>query len=216
MDSSTVNSSEQMQLAFIQKKLALENKRKNGVNWLFVIAGVSLINSIIYLTGDSLNFIVGLGITKLIDCATATLAADNGITGNTIIRIVGFGVNIIIAGTFVVLGVLGRKRYTWAIIVGMILYALDGIIFLLLGTYWVGILFHGLALVGLWSGLKTTNELIQLEKDASLEDISSLERLLLQEQQQKKKERKRFTILLIITLSPLVLFLLFLLWYQIK
>ena len=44
----------------IEEKLRLENQFKSGAGWFFIIAGLSIVNSIIILSGGSWSFIVGL------------------------------------------------------------------------------------------------------------------------------------------------------------
>ena len=51
----------------IEGKLKIESKFKSGASWFFWIAGLSIINSIILLAGGQWNFIVGLGVTQIID-----------------------------------------------------------------------------------------------------------------------------------------------------
>jgi hypothetical protein len=87
----------------------------------------------------------------------------------TIINIFTLAMNLILAGLFVLFGVMGRKRYRWLIVTGMILYTLDGLSALLFKD-WMGTAFHGLALFGLFGGLKAINSLIQLEKTQTASD----------------------------------------------
>ena len=53
-------SADTTQLAIIQKKLSLDSKIRSGINWYFWIAGLSLVNTIAYLLGISIAFVVGL------------------------------------------------------------------------------------------------------------------------------------------------------------
>src|SRR5690349_13691162 len=118
------------QLALIQEKLKLDNQIRGGVDWFFWIAGLSLINSVVYLLGNHFVFFLGLGITQFVDGFMSAFAEGFG-SGATIIHLIGFALDVFIAGIFVVFGVFGRKRYKTPIILGMILYAVDGIIVLL-------------------------------------------------------------------------------------
>ena len=70
MESQIVNSPEPSGDAALQlqKNLALERQITNGANWFFWIAGLSLINSVLHLAGVSISFLIGLGLTELIDC----------------------------------------------------------------------------------------------------------------------------------------------------
>ncbi len=152
------------QMVLIQKKLALEAAIKNGVSWFFWIGGLSIINTIIYFLNGSLTFVVGLGITQLVDGFAAGMATRAGANAN-LVQMVGFVVDIAIAGVFIAAGILGLKRYRWAIIAGMVLYALDTVIFVVFEV-WLGLAFHALALFGLLRGLLSINQLKKLEESS--------------------------------------------------
>lgn len=132
----------------------LENSGRNGANWFFWIAGLSLVNSVIVATGGDINFIFGLGITLLFD-AVATQAGAGG-------ALVALVINAVIAAVFVGFGLLARRQKRWAFIVGMLLYALDGAIFLLPGL-WLNVGAHAFALYFIWTGLAAYKQLAQLE-----------------------------------------------------
>ena len=144
-----------------QAKLVLAARVRNGVNWFYWIAGLSIINTIIYTFGGTIAFIIGLGATQFVDGITTGLINELGASVSTILRLAGFGVNIGIAGIFIVAGLLGRKLYRWALIIGMVLYVFDALIFAWFGD-WLSLAFHALALWGLWGGLKAMNGLRKL------------------------------------------------------
>jgi hypothetical protein len=156
---------ESAQIVLIQKKLALEARIRGGVNWFYWIAGLSLINSFIYLAGGSISFIVGLGATQFVDGVMSALAKD--LNGSLIPRLIGFTIDVVIAGIFVGAGILGRKQHRWAILAGMGLYALDALIFVWVSD-WFAVAFHAFALWGLWKGLQAINVLKLLEKDGPI------------------------------------------------
>jgi len=139
----------------IEENLRTENQLKSGANWFFWIAGLSLINSIILLAGGQWNFIVGLGMTQIIDTIGLEIAKQAGVIGN----IIAFVVDLFVAGIFIVFGVFSRKRYSWAFIVGMILYALDGLLFLLVQDI-LSIGFHIFALFCIYAGFRA-NKLLK-------------------------------------------------------
>lgn len=149
------------QVAAVQKKIALENKIKAGVNWFFWIAGLSLVNTMIYLFGYTLTFVVGLGVTQIVDGFLAGIASQLGETG-ILVRFAGFGIDALIAGIFVTFGILGRKHKKWAVITGMALYAVDAVILLFFRDIF-GAGFHIFALVGLGTGLRAIHELKAME-----------------------------------------------------
>lgn len=139
----------------IEKKIKLENNFKSGANWFYWIAGLSLINSIIVMMGGEWSFIVGLGATQIID-ALGKMMGENG-------KFISFGIDIIIMGVFVLFGFLCNKKYKWAFVIGMVLYALDGLLFLLIPDI-LSIGFHILVLFFIFSGLKASKELSELER----------------------------------------------------
>ena len=67
-------------------------------------------------------------------------------------------VDVVIAGILVVFGVFARKRQSWAFITGMILFAADGLLFLLVQG-WLSLAFHGFVLYCLYGGLKAARML---------------------------------------------------------
>jgi hypothetical protein len=193
------------QLAIIQKKLLLDSKARNGINWYFWIAGLSLVNTIIFLIGNSLTFVVGLGATQIVDGFMYALAKEFG-TGGSIVRLIGFAIDVFIAGIFVAIGVLGRKGYRAPIIIGMVLYVIDGIILLLFQDYF-GAGFHAYALLGIWNGLKSISELSSLEKDGNSESIESIRKRMpsLQPQVTPQQRRTRWILIGMILSVPIIL-----------
>lgn len=123
---------------------------KSSASWFYWIAGLSLINSITAFSGSTWHFIVGLGITTLFDA----LASEFGSAGKTIVLLL----DLVAAGIFILLGIFAHKRHTWAFIVGMILFGLDTLFFLI-GQDWIGIAFHVFVLYCLFRGFKACREL---------------------------------------------------------
>jgi hypothetical protein len=164
------------QIVVAKKVLALENQIKGGTSWFFWIAVASIVNSTVYFFGGSFTFVVGLGATQFMDGAMQAAAhrADGGLS--MAIGVAGIGLDLFFAGIFIVLGVFARKRYRWAVVIGMILYALDGIIFVVFGD-WIAALFQLFALVGLLRGLTAINKSSLLEKSQSAGDLAAVQRL---------------------------------------
>lgn len=119
---------------------------KSGASWFYWIAGLSVLNSLVALSGKGWGFILGLGITQLID---AIAAAGLGSTGVAVAIVL----DVLVAGLFVLFGIFANKGHIWAFIVGMILYAADGLIFLI-AQDWLGLGFHAFALLCLFGGLR--------------------------------------------------------------
>lgn len=134
----------------IQYRMALESQLNNGATWFYWIAGLSLINTITYMMGSDSSFINGLGITQFVDIIAYELGG--------VVMYVGFAINILIAGMFILFGRVSKKGKNWAFITGIILYALDSIIFLL-AKDWIGLGFHAFAIYGIYGGLKANKAL---------------------------------------------------------
>jgi hypothetical protein len=131
------------------ERSALESQRRSGAQWFYWIAGLSLINAVIALSGQGWRFILGLGVTQLVQ----ELAQESGGAG-TKAGLVGLGVIAI----FAFLGQRAAIGYHWAFLVGMALYALDGAIFLLIQD-WVGVGFHAFALFMIGRGYAAARKL---------------------------------------------------------
>jgi hypothetical protein len=160
------------QLLIIQRKLFLDNRIRSGTNWFYWIAALSLINTVVYLFGGSFTFVTGLGVTQIVDGFMSLLAKDLG-SGGGIARFIGFGIDVLFAGVFVAFGIFGRKRVRLAIILGMVLYALDGVLLLVFQVY-LGAGFHAFVLFNIGGCLGSISELEKLEKAGNSESIESI------------------------------------------
>ncbi len=161
----TTNGENPLQISAAQKKLILEKRIKSGANNFFWIAGLSLINTIIYITGGSVTFVMGLGITQIVDGFARGLGADGG-SSSIVISAVGLGIDLAIAAMFVLFGMLSRKGNRMVLMFGAILYIMDALIFVYVQD-WYAALFHALMLIGLWNGYKAMGELDRLEENPS-------------------------------------------------
>ena len=152
---STITEQQSQQQAQLARQITLvDAQTKAWSTRFFWIAGLSLVNSIGVAIGVSLVFVVGLGITQLID----GFGEAYGPPTSYLAPIVDLGV----AGMFVAFGMLARKGYTWAFVVGMAIYALDAMLYLLVQD-WLAIGFHGLFLFYLFQGLRASTDLAKLK-----------------------------------------------------
>jgi hypothetical protein len=147
----------------IEAVLKLQTQHKAGASWFHWIAGLSVINSIVVLVGSQWSFVVGLGVTQLIDGIVMSVAQQASAQSGLILKIMGFVFNLLIAGLFVFFGFFAKKRHTWAYIVGIVFYAFDGLIFLLVKDF-LSIGFHLFALVCIYNGLQSSVKLKALEE----------------------------------------------------
>lgn len=139
----------------------LERQLVNGANWFYWIAALSAINSIILVAKGGMSFVVGLGITQDIAAIGVKAARE----GDPALRYVALGVEIVVAGIFALFGFFARKMHLWAFVVGMLLYALDSLIFVYAEEWWsVG--FHVFAFGGLCYGVAAQWKLRKLRSQA--------------------------------------------------
>ncbi len=128
----------------------LEKKIKGGASWFYWIAALSMINTISIVSGSNWSFFLGLGVTQII-------AAFGRGMGN-----VGVPVSVILSalacGLFALFGIYANKRHSWAFFAGLILYALDGLIYLVFAD-WLAFGFHIFAAFCIFVGLKANLDL---------------------------------------------------------
>lgn len=136
----------------VMENYRLERGIRNGSSWFYLIGGLSILNSILYIFDANLMFVVGTGITQLVDVIAGYLAAELLGTAGSVIRVLGLLISIAISGIFILFGYLGRKKYKWAFIAGIILYSLDGVLMLVFSEYY-GLIVHLIAIIGLIGGL---------------------------------------------------------------
>jgi len=136
-------------------QLRLANTARSGAGWFYWIAGLSLINSISMLSGSTWGFIIGLGITQ----AFHRFAGGFGNSG----LLVALVLDLLAAGLFVLFGSLANKRHAWAFIVGMVLYALDGLVFIA-DRDWLSVGFHVFVLFCILAGFSANQRLKALQR----------------------------------------------------
>jgi hypothetical protein len=148
-DSSSIATSEQK----IRAEIKRENKIKGGTSWFFIIAILSIVNSIVFYTDGSIYFIFGLGITQFID---GFFYAFSDYFGN-LTMIVSVLLNAGLVGLFIYIGLMARKFKNWAFITGMILYGLDTIVFIMFNDQ-IGILAHVFAFTSIFMSYRALRE----------------------------------------------------------
>lgn len=152
-----------------QEELQLDAQIKSGSGWFYWIAALSLVNSISYLSGANFVFVVGLGLTQIVDALIKNVR--DGSNSLALVLIL-FSINAVIAFAFMVLGFLSRKRKTWAFIIGIILYVFDSVIMLVFKEM-MGLGFHVFALffiikgfMALWKLNKSKQEMVVEESES--------------------------------------------------
>ena len=127
---------------------------KSGANWFYWIAGLSVVNTVLELTGADIRFIIGLGLTQIVD----VVARESGAAGTMVPLLI----DAAIVGLFLLFGYKANQGAGWGFVVGMLVYLLDGGILLLLEDY-KSAAFHAFALFFLFKGFRALRELKKLE-----------------------------------------------------
>jgi len=202
----TLNPAQTTQILVAKKMMLLEQQFRNGVNQFYWIAGLSLVNTIISLSGGGVTFVIGLAITQFIDAFVRSWIQDVGpVTGN-IISMFGLFLDLAIAGMFILFGILGRKRLGKVILFGLILYAMDGLIFLAFQD-WFAFIFHVILLISLIRGYNALNQLKKLEEGQSSGDLAAVQNLIAVTPVNPPVDKKKYSRnLLIFTLALIIPF----------
>ncbi|NCC62738.1 MAG: hypothetical protein EOM12_17800 [Verrucomicrobiae bacterium] len=146
-----------------QQRTELATKHRSGADWFFWIAGLSIVNSLIVLFGANLSFVIGLGSTQLIDGLAMGMIEEGLVVEHAnVLKVAAFLMDVFVACSFVLWGILARRRFRWAYIVGMVFYALDGLLFVLVMDLW-SIGFHIFALYCLYKGFQACGQLKKLD-----------------------------------------------------
>jgi hypothetical protein len=128
----------------VKERLKLESRIKSGANWFYWIVALSGINTIIILFGGDWSFLIGLGTTQLF----ALIGQELGWP-----IYIALVVYVIVGGIIVIFWVFANKRHSWAFIAGIVLYGLDGLLFIVVQD-WLSIAFHILAIIFIILGLR--------------------------------------------------------------
>lgn len=135
---------------------------KQGAHWFYWVAGLSLVNSLIMLGGGQIHFVVGLGVTALTDAVAVGIAQQNAELG-PVVKGIAIVFAVAVSSVVALLGWLSAKRYTVVMGIGMVLYLVDGLLILLLGST-MSAAFHAFALFWMWNGLRAYWQLAALEE----------------------------------------------------
>lgn len=112
----------------------------SAARWFWWIAGLSLLNTILFHTGSDLNFVVGLGMTTLADALFAgSPALAIGLAGTVL-------------AFFFAVGLMAQRERLWAFYLGLAVYALDALIYVL-AQDWMPVGFHALAMFYIVKGV---------------------------------------------------------------
>jgi hypothetical protein len=120
---------------------------RSGARWFYWIAGLSIVNSLLFITGAKLTFLVGLGMADAANAIAQTASKD----GSGLVIALAF--DVLLAGGFIGLAYMAEKAARWAFIVGLIVYGLDALL-MVWAADWLSVAFHGLALYFIYRGFQ--------------------------------------------------------------
>ena len=117
---------------------ALELRLARSAKWFYWIAGLSLVNA--FAVKQNFGFVLGSGAVEA--------APAFGLTAEV-------AIDVAVIGGFALLGLLASRRQTWAFILGMVLYAADGALYLVVQDY-IPAIFHLIVLYALYGGVRAS------------------------------------------------------------
>ena len=119
---------------------------QSAARWFWWIAGLSLVNAVMFHSGSEVNFVIGLAMTTLASVAFAK---------NLPIAIALAGLTV---GFYFLVGLYAQRRVLWAFYLGLAVYAVDALIYVMFQD-WMSVGFHVLAGFFIFKGLQRTREL---------------------------------------------------------
>ncbi len=149
--------------AAIEKdRIDLELRMKNGANWFYWIAGLSMINSLFVIFGTTVSFLGGLGISLVIDVVVNEMTADGG---PAFLRVLAIVTNFVLFAAFALFGYYAGKQFKGAFLAGIVLYVLDALLVLLFGDYLMAA-FHAFALFFIVRGYLACRDIHTLDRSS--------------------------------------------------
>ena len=118
---------------------------RSGSGWIFIIAALSVVNSAISIFGGSSAFVVGLGVTQIVDVITLVLAEEYFQDFALVLRLVGVVISLGVSGVLALFGYFARKGQVWAFALIFLGYGFDTLVVLFFQD-WLSGIFHALGL----------------------------------------------------------------------
>ena len=152
----------------IKEQIKSENILKGGASWFIWIALLSIINSILILFFEGkFGFIIGLGITQLLDNVLLALYNNNL---DPLMKLIAFTADLIIFLFFVLIAYkAGKKSKIWFMI-GIIIYSIDSLLFLFFKD-WLSLAFHFLALFAIINGYQQIQKLEKFKMEINTNKV---------------------------------------------
>jgi len=104
----------------------------SSARWFWWIAGLSLVNTVMFHAGSDTNFVIGLGLTTL---TNVMFAQQVGLA---------VAIAVVTIGFYFFIGLQAQRERLWAFYVGGAVYVLDALIYVRFED-WMPVAFHALA-----------------------------------------------------------------------
>lgn len=130
---------------------ALLQQQRNGSTWFMWIAALTLINAVMFALGSGIGFSAGTALGFFLQ----------GVLGAFVPEDVAWVANVPVAAMFWFFGRRSRGGATWAFLVGGVIYAADGLVFVVFRD-WFGVAVHALALFSISSGWRASRAYARL------------------------------------------------------
>jgi hypothetical protein len=141
----------------LEQKLRVEARARTGADWFYWMAGLSVLSSLAVLANYDWARVFVLGAAQLFE----HIVPGAGLLGKGLTLLV----NAALAAIFVGFGLYARRGLPRAFLAGMFLYAVDGLLSLLVRT-WFSVFFHVLVLLLVYSGLVAASRLQELNRSS--------------------------------------------------
>lgn len=142
---------------------ALKQTGDNGANWFYWVAGLSLVNTGINLFGGGLYFVVGLGVTLIADVISMQAATEEPEIAAAA-KAISIAFTLFVALVLCGFGWLSRKRILPLFAIGMALYTLDGLLFVMFQD-WMSVAFHAFALYSMIGGFMAYRQMNIMQRE---------------------------------------------------
>jgi len=135
-----------------EKEDNLKQKKSitNGASWFLWIAILSMINLVMLIANQNLQFIVGLGVNYFI---LGVMAGVGHSIGTNLLPL-GYVLSFLFSGLFLFFWRKSKSENKTIYLIGLIVYGLDSLIFLF-SKEWLGLGFHIFVFFGLANGYST-------------------------------------------------------------
>jgi hypothetical protein len=138
-------------------RVALVKRVESGGRWFYWIAALSAVNFVFFFMGRSMGFALGTTIDWFLQAILEELADPS----------VAWIAHVVVIAFFAFLGVRATAGAQWAFVLGGLVYAIDGLLSLLIGD-WIGIVVHAIALFAILSAIVSLRRLRSTPAVASL------------------------------------------------